>query len=131
MKRTLIEIYALVVCFFSVACLVIVMGISLWDVVQIFSPKFTIDSRTYQTHLNNESYKRRHCFDCKAKLDQEKTLDEQELTLARDKSWKENLEIEKRSAAQSLVRNIIIIFLDILLFSIHWYLIKKSGEESS
>ena len=57
MKRTLIEMYALSVCFFTVACLVIVTGIAMWDVVQVIYPEFTISSNDYENHLDNETYK--------------------------------------------------------------------------
>ncbi|EUC69625.1 hypothetical protein Y017_14430 [Alcanivorax sp. 97CO-5] len=129
MKRTLIEIYALAVCFFTVVCLVIALGVGSWDLVQIANPEFTINSKTYENHLDNDSYLNRSCHACKEKLDGEKDLTAEQVTKERQESWQRSLNIEVRSATQSFFRLLIIIILDIILFSSHWFLAKKNSEQ--
>ena len=131
MKRTLIEIYALAVCFFTVACLIIVLGIASWDLVQKTNPEFTINSKTYEDHLDNDSYLNRSCYKCKEKLNAEKELTAEQITKERKKSWQRNLDMEARSATQSFFQLLIIIILDIILFSFHWFLAKKNNEKNS
>jgi len=43
LKKNLVEIYALAVCFFTVACFVIVAGMTAWNIIELSAPEFTID----------------------------------------------------------------------------------------
>jgi hypothetical protein len=43
-KKTILEIYALAVCFVTVICFVIALGIAAYGIVGIASPNFTISS---------------------------------------------------------------------------------------
>jgi len=130
MRKTLIEIYALAVCFFTVACFAIFSGLAVWDVVQISAPEFTINSKVYEEHSDNESYKKRSCYACADQLEAEKSFSEGEITQSREKGWERELEIEKRSAVQSFARNLIIIIIDIILFWGHWVLAQRTNDKS-
>lgn len=44
MKTTIIETYALAVCFVFLVCMVIALGIGIYDVVEIINPESTISS---------------------------------------------------------------------------------------
>ena len=129
MKRTLIEIYALAVCFFTVVCLIIVLGIASWDLVQATNPEFTINAKTYEDHLDNDSYLNRSCYECKEKLDTEKALPADQVAKERKESWQRSLDREVRSATQSFFQLLIIIILDIIIFSLHWFIVNRNSEK--
>lgn len=55
-KKGLLEIYALAVCFFTLACFVIALGMAVWDIVELSAPEFTISNNHYECHLSDEAY---------------------------------------------------------------------------
>ena len=75
MKKTIIEIYALAVCFVAVICLVISLGIGLYDLVEISNPEFTISSHEYKKYQTNESFMNNDCGEKKeVSLDKEEEI---------------------------------------------------------
>ena len=58
MKKSLLEIYALAVCFVTVICFSIVLGIGLYDILEMSNPEMTIKSYQYQKHQSNEAFTR-------------------------------------------------------------------------
>ncbi len=57
MKKTWLEIYALLVCFVCVTCVVIVTGLSLWNIIEMSAPEFAMDSATWTRLSSDEQYK--------------------------------------------------------------------------
>lgn len=133
MKKTILEIYALAVCFFTVACFVITLGLAIWDIVELSAPEFTILNHSFECHQSDETYK-----DCNAsqhKYTREESPEVfpsgQELTDARNKSYEQVIKSERRQALQGLVQKMIIILLDALVFFGHWRLARNSRENHS
>jgi hypothetical protein len=120
MKRGLVEVYALAVCFVTLVCFVVALGIGIYDLIQIVNPPFTIDSYTYDRHQSNEAFSKNWPKD-KARPQAE------ELTRLRKESYQAALRSEKRGAVQSLTMVFIIILIDVVVFIIHWYLAKRAG----
>ena len=58
MKKSILEIYALAVCFVALACFVIALGIGVYDLIQIANPVFTINAYEYDRHQSNEAFRR-------------------------------------------------------------------------
>lgn len=54
MRRSAIQIYALCVCFATLMCLVIALGVGLYDAVQIAFPSFTLSG--WQAYESNSQY---------------------------------------------------------------------------
>ncbi len=131
MKKNLVEIYALAVCFFTVACFVIVAGMTAWDVVQLSAPEFTINNDQYEAHLSDQQYRDWLIQRNQHKEDEYVPPSGQNLTDARNTSWQQALKGEQRSALQSLAQNFIILVIDILVFMAHWVIAKKSRESHS
>lgn len=129
MRKSLVEIYALAVCFFTVACFVVVLGMTAWNVVELSAPEFTISSNTYEAHLTDEKYRdsliRRHRYGAEKYAPPEADL----LTKKREESWKSEIRGEQRRALQSLVKNIIILVIDIFVFMVHWIIARRSREK--
>ena len=55
MKRGLVEVYAMAVCFVTLVCFVIALGIGIYDLIQIVNPEFTTSSYTHDRHQSNEA----------------------------------------------------------------------------
>jgi len=119
MKRTLVEVYALAVCFVTLVCFVIAMGIGIYDLITIANPEFTMSSYAYERHQSNEAFSR--------DWPKEKPLPAgEELTKLREESYKAALRSEKRDGVQSLTRVMIIVSIDIVVFAIHWLIGRKA-----
>lgn len=121
MKRSLLEIYALAVCFVTVVCFVVALGIGVYDLVEISKPEFTLSSHEFERHQSNEAFTRRW------PKDKERPSDE-EITKLRQESYQIELRKEQRSALQNLVQVSIILVIDVLFFLVHWRLAKRARE---
>jgi len=119
MKRNLVEVYALVVCFVTLVCFVVALGLGIYDLIQFLNPEFTISSYTYEHHRSNEAYLRN--------WPKEKPKPQgDELTRLRKESYQAALKSEQRNAAQSLTQIFIIVLIDIVVFAFHWYMAKRA-----
>lgn len=127
MKKTLLEIYALAVCFVTVVCFAVALGIGVYDVIQIISPEFTLDSYKFEQHQSNEAFLKAR--DCNKK---DKTVfSEEDLTKKRIESYQIAIKMERRDGLQSLSRAIIIILIDIIIFLLHWRIARHARETAS
>ena len=126
MKRQLLEIYALAVCFFTVACFVIVAGMLLWDLVRLLAPDFTVASYVYEMHQSDAAYERsggRYPGALPLRREQGEAPAQPVApppALSRAESWAIALHTERREGLRGIVRNAIIIFIDLLVFAAHW-----------
>ena len=57
MKQSILEIYALAVCFVTLVCFVIALGIGVYDLIEIANPEVTITSWEYDRHQSNETFR--------------------------------------------------------------------------
>src|SRR5687767_796587 len=110
MGRSLIQTYALAVCFSALMCLVIALGIAVYDVVQIAVPSFTAPEHVMWQ--SNEHYLTYH--------PEKKGLSNQEISQLRETHREIALASERRGAMQSLAFTTIIIFIDVVVYAIHW-----------
>lgn len=122
MKKSLLEIYALAVCFVTIICFAVSLGIGLYDVLEMSAPKFTLKSADFERHQTNEAFTRGW------NEEKRKKYTEEEIDGLREASYQVALAKEKRDAAQSLIRIIIIIFIDLVLFFIHWKIAKRARD---
>ena len=58
MKKSLLEIYALAVCFVTIICFAVSLGIGIYDVLEMSVSKFTLKSRDFERHKTNEAFTR-------------------------------------------------------------------------
>lgn len=121
MKRSLLEIYALAVCFVTVICFAITLGIGIYDVVEITHPDLTLWAHQYKSHQTNEAFT--------ADWPQERrAIGEDAITKQRETSYRITLAAERRSGIQSGVRVLIVVFINIALFLTHWRLAKQTRK---
>lgn len=146
MKKTILEIYALAVCFATIVCATVALGIALWDVVQVTAPEFTINNYSFERYQDNDSFRSSDCAADPARKAAEAAAaaasgtatataasnngkcgySDAELDAKRVQEWTKQLNSEKRQGFQSLVRCLIVILLDLLVFSAHWILARRA-----
>jgi len=56
MKKTFLEIYALLICFGTIVCFAISLGIGMYSTIGILDPEITLDSWEYNKHQTNDTY---------------------------------------------------------------------------
>ena len=130
MKKSLIEIYALAVCFVAIVCMAISTGVAIYDLVEITFPTFTMSAWKYDKHLSNDAY-RSQMSSCGNKGEEKKTYTEEEITKKREASLATAIKSERRGAQQSFVTVLIIIIIDVVLFVVHWKMARRVREESA
>jgi len=131
MKKTILEIYALAVCFFAVACFVITLGFGLWNIVEFSIPEFTINNHEYACHTTDAQYQK--CFANQYKNKQEDRLEPfptgSALTATRTSDYHRIIQSEQRQALQSMAQKAIILLINLLVFFAHWLLAKHARAE--
>lgn len=129
MKKTILEIYALAVCFMTVTCFVIVLGIAAYSLLAVAKPEFTIDSWQYSAHQTNDAFWNDGCTGRTFCAPQDKKAErppESELTRRREESLARILANEQRDSAQLLVKCLIVILIDAATFLLHWLLARRA-----
>jgi hypothetical protein len=128
LKKSILEIYALAVCFVTVVCFVVALGIASYSVLEISKPEFTITSWQYSQHQTNDAFWNscsggRYCGSEEKKKERPS---EPELTKQREESFALVLLNEQRDASQTLVKCLIVILIDAAAFALHWLLSKRA-----
>lgn len=116
MSRSLIQTYGLAVCFSALMCLVVALGVAIYDIVQIAAPSFTVQQ--YDLWQSDDHYLSFH--------PDKKGLPPQEIARLRDAARQSALASERRNAMQSLLFTTIIILIDAVVYAIHWRLARRS-----
>lgn len=129
MKKTILEIYAFAVCFVSLLCAAISLGVALFSTLKIFKPDLTLDTGKYETHYTNTTFCDNYSYrdECK-----DKTAIESNATVAkvREARLNEHLRTESRSGLQELIKEAIVIIIGLLIFLIHWRLARHARSTS-
>jgi hypothetical protein len=133
MKKSILEVYSLAVCFVTVACFAITTGIMLYQFVRTSDPEFTLNSYQYERLGDNDRFwkdTKPRCseYDKEGCGDGGKRPPEDELTKKRGAVLEVALRNEVRNAKQSLVRCLFIILVDIFVFFPHWVLARRARE---
>ncbi len=128
MKRTSLEIYSLAVCFISVIALVISLGTSLYSIIKIAYPEFTIDQWQYEQFQTNDNFWQNSPKHFPQELNGKPAPkpSEVELTKMRKEGYKIILKGEQRNGFQTLVNSIIFLLISAMVFFWHWRLFKKN-----
>jgi hypothetical protein len=108
--RSLIQVYALAVCFATLMCFVVALGVGMYDVLQIAAPSFTLES--YQPYQSNDVFVQ---F-----FPDKKERPEGEITALREQALRDALHFEQRSAVQSGAFVLIILAINAGVFLVHW-----------
>ncbi len=130
MKKSILEIYALSVCFVTLVCFVIALGIGIYDLIQITNPEFTLNPYEYERHRSNEAFGRSPRIEMRGvapgvPIGSTKPSEE-ELTRQREESYQAVIRSERRSGIQSLTIVGIVMVIDLCVFVVHWLLSKRT-----
>ena len=134
MKKSVLEIYALAVCFFTLICFVIALGIGIYNLIRLVNPEFTLNAYEYERHQSNGAFRDSPGMEllrntrglAPARSAEVPETSDEELTRQREQSYRNVLSAEQRRATQSLTMVGIVIFIDSLMFAIHWLLARKA-----
>jgi hypothetical protein len=121
MGRSLVQLYAVSVCFATLMCFVVALGIALYDVVQIAAAGFTVVN--YMLWEDDEQFL--------AYYPDKKELPEAERRALRGQYRQDALELERRTALQSLVFMGIIIAIDVSVYLVHWRIATRLEQQRS
>lgn len=134
MKKSVLEIYALAVCFVTVVCLAIALGIAGYGVIGIINPDFTLSSWVYTQHQTNDAFwispgsqRIRSGVEEKPK----ERPNEAEVTKLRLASYERALTTERRDNFQSVTKSFIVVVIDIAVFFFHWLLARRARRSAA
>lgn len=122
LKKSLLEIYALVVCLITLVCIVFISGAGIYNIISIASPRLTIAGYTYSKYISNDGYK----YEYGKEREDLKGLSEEEVTKKRTAALEVALIEEQRSAGSELIKNVIALLLNSIVFAFHWVLAKRA-----
>jgi hypothetical protein len=129
LRKTILEIYALAVCFVAVVCFVVALGMALYSLVGIANPEFTLDSWKYEQHQTNDTF-----FNGphgRVSPDEKRVRPSApELTRLRTESYAAAIAAERRENVQTLVKTLIVMAIDVLVFLGHWAIGRRARTES-
>ena len=122
MKKSLLELYALAVCFACTLWAISTLGEAGYAVVRVSSPDTTLGS-WYSVKAKSEwtwleEWPKNKPFPTSEKIQQLK-----------EEAARVGLEEEKRNGVQSLVRAGILFGFQLLLFAVHWWLASRARRE--
>ena len=124
MKKSFVEIYGLAVCFVTLLCFVIALGVGIYDLLQVAFPEFTLNAYEYERHQSNDSFRNAPpVFRSVPRIAEAVPIPEateDAITRQREDSYRSVLRFERRRAGQSLVMVGIVMLIDVLVFLPHW-----------
>jgi len=145
MKKTIVEIYALIICLVAVITLSINLGLSIYSGIGILNPSITLNSYQYKIHQNNDSFWEEQRYKIhepikvspvenfvskKSAPKQRVKPSEKLLTEKRLASYQLELDAEQRDNLQNLIAQFIIIVISSLLLLVHWLFILRRKNEA-
>ena len=130
MKKSFVEIYGLAVCFVTLLCFVIALGVGIYDLLQVAFPEFALNAYEYERHQSNDSFRNAPpVFRSVPRIAEAVPIPEDtedEITRQREDSYRSVLRFERRRAGQSLVMVGIVMLIDVLVFLPHWILARRA-----
>lgn len=130
MKKSLLGIYALAVCFVTLIVFTITLGVGIYNIVELTNPELTMNAWEWEKYQSNDAFfdQMPRYYDENGNIDKRNNYDEDEITKKREGSYKIAVKSVKRGAFQSLIRVLIILTINIAVFIPHWFLAKRSRE---
>lgn len=119
-KRTLLEIYALAVCFINVLIGSIAVGVIIYGMVSIVTPELTLSSWEYSRYQSNNNFIENHPETFVG-------VAQEEITQRRAEAYRIALSSEQRAGKQSIIQFSVVLLVQIILFVVHWRLAKRKA----
>ena len=124
MKKTILEIYSLAVCFVVLICFAVILGRASYDIMQIKNPEFTLSSWQFEKLQSNDNF----CANNPAigKKSECSNRSDSEITKIRQTAYTMALKSEERNGFQGLAISIIILLINIIIFIPHWIIARRA-----
>ena len=133
MRKTILEIYALAVCFLALACLVVLLGFAIWNFIGLTAPAFTIDQQQYECHLSEQAYE--DCISVEylysRQFNPKPVPQGAALSAARQASYADLLRAEQRQSLQGLTMQLVMLAIVSLAFLAHWRLARRCRNSAA
>lgn len=133
MKKTILEIYALAVCFLALACFIVLLGFAIWNLIGLTAPSFTINQQQYDCHLSEQAYE--DCISVEWLYSREfnpKPVPQgAALRAARQASYADLLRSEQRQSLQGLTLQLAMLAIVSLAFLGHWLLARRCRDSAA
>ena len=131
MKKPIMEIYALAVCFVCVAFSAIFITVAVYSGIEVAYPKFTLSAREYQTYQSDANFlENKLRFLPANRTSVYENMTPQELTAARNSGFQSALDSERRSGWQGVLRSLIAIVILAPIFALHWKLARRTRRNN-
>lgn len=114
--RSLIQIYALAVCFCALMCFVVALGVGAYDVIEIAAPEFTMQSAT----ALYDSYQ--------VAPDPQETRTPEQIAAARAEQHRQTVAYARHGAVLILIFIGIVCAIDMVLFAVHWWIARREAK---
>jgi len=131
LKKTILEIYALAVCFVAVAFFAGFLGQTLYGAVQVANPAFTLDKFQYSTFQSNEAFRRRMDLMPVGLGNEQRMWTNEELTRLREAGYAQALGVEERDGKQSLLHMAIFMLIAAIAFFAHWRIAARARQNGA
>jgi hypothetical protein len=118
MKKSLIEIYALAVCFASIFFLIVWAAAGLHGTLRAVRPAMTMDGYTYERSLSDEAF-------MQTWPKERPSPDPSSVPGLRKAAYEQALQIEQRAGLHNLVSSLTYLLAAGLAFSLHWKLAQR------
>ena len=133
MRKTILEIYALAVCFLALACFVVLLGFAIWNFIGLTAPAFTIDQQQYECHLSEQAYE--DCISVEylysRQFNPKPVPQGAALRAARQASYADLLRAEQRQSLQGLTMQLVMLAIVSLAFLAHWRLARRCRNSAA
>lgn len=128
--RRAVQVYALTVCFFTMACLAITTGLALWNILKIAVPTLTLSQGEYRAHQSDEAYLEHLSTKYSYKIENgQYTLPEiEKIPAIRERAYSEMLASERHGAMGSFLFQLIIIIVDLAVYWFHWRMVREEKD---
>ncbi|MCS6765300.1 MAG: hypothetical protein MO847_02230 [Candidatus Protistobacter heckmanni] len=134
MKKNMLEIYALAVCFVAASGFVVTLAIALYNTLALARPDFAIPAWQYTLHQDNDAFWNHGCVGrnfCAPEERRGQRPPEPELTRQREEAYARVLASEGREASQNLVKCLAVFLAMAGAFALHWRLAKRVRETAN
>ena len=105
------------------------LGVGIYDLLQVAFPEFTLNAYEYERHQSNDSFRNAPpVFRSVPRIAEAVPIPEateDAITRQREDSYRSVLRFERRRAGQSLVMVGIVMLIDVLVFLPHWILARR------
>lgn len=136
MKRSVLEIYAFAVCFVTMICFAVALGLGIYGAIGIVSPAFTLSSWEFERHRTNDDFwriggMREGPIPPGQATKEVERPSEEKLSRERLESYSFVLLAERRNSMQTLTKAAIVMMINIVVFLLHWRLARQAKSHDT